>query len=540
MLRKHVIEAVFKRNLMAYFSGVLGYLFIVVFVVAGAAFAFSPEFFANNLANLDQLSRYYPLLLLFIVPAITMGVWAEEKKLGTDELLFTLPATDVEILLGKYLAVVCVYTVALLFSLTQLGVLAYYADPDWGLLICTYFGYWIAGASLLSAGMFASALTNSNTVAFVLGVAICAVPVFIDRLAPGNQFLQELSLSEQLREFTMGVIPLSGILYFVSFAVFMLYLNAVVIGRRHWSSGREGALMELQFGIRAICLAATLVSLNVVVGRGSEVIGLRFDMTAEKIFTLSSTTRELIKKIDKDHPVLIQAFISRRVPREFVFKKRQLRGLLRQYDRLGGNRIAVRFVDVEPYSEEAEEAESYGIEPLRVQTEREGRFEEVDIYLGAVVSSPYDEVVIPVFEEGTPIEYELTRSIRTVSQEERLTVGILRTDALVTGGFRMAAFRSVPEWRISRELKKQYRVEEVSPDSEIDREKYDVLMAVLPSSLTQKQMEHFVDYVQSGKPVLIFDDPYTWYDQGMSSPRQPKPRPGGMFGGAPPEQKADG
>src|SRR5688572_5031291 len=103
--RGHVVSAVFKRNVLSYFSGVLGYLFIVAFVVAGAFLAFSPMFFTNNLANLDQLSEAFPMLLLFLVPAITMSTWSDEKKLGTDELLFTLPASDFEILLGKYFAV---------------------------------------------------------------------------------------------------------------------------------------------------------------------------------------------------------------------------------------------------------------------------------------------------------------------------------------------------------------------------------------------------------------------------------------------------
>jgi len=116
-MRTHVIFAVLKRNLMSYFSGVLGYLFIVVFVIAAAASAFNAEFFTNNLANLDQLTEAFPYLLLFIIPAITMTAWAEEKRLGTDELLFTLPGTDLEIVIGKYLSLVVVYTVALAFSI---------------------------------------------------------------------------------------------------------------------------------------------------------------------------------------------------------------------------------------------------------------------------------------------------------------------------------------------------------------------------------------------------------------------------------------
>ena len=152
MLRRHVIGAVFQRNFWSYFSGVIGYLFIVAFVLAAALLAFREQFFTNNLANLDQLNTYFPHLLLFIVPAITMGVWAEEKKLGTDELLFTLPVSDLEVLIGKYLAVVAVYSVVLLFSLANCVVLGFIGNPDWGLITTTYLGYWLAGCALLERG----------------------------------------------------------------------------------------------------------------------------------------------------------------------------------------------------------------------------------------------------------------------------------------------------------------------------------------------------------------------------------------------------
>jgi len=536
MLRRHVVSAVFQRNVLSYFSGVLGYLVIVVFVVAGAFVAFSPQFFTNNLANLDQLSAMFPVLLLFLVPAITMSSWADEKKLGTAELLFTLPASDVEILLGKYLAVLAVYTIALLFSITHLFVLAWIGNPDWGLLFSTFVGYWLAGAALLSAGMFASVLTSNTTVAFVLGTVICAIPVFIGYLAPLVESIRALSLSEQLRDFELGMIPFTGVLYFVSLTCFMLYLNLIFIRRRHWSSGQQ-TNMGTQFLLRAVSLAVILISLNSVVSQAA----FRADMTSEGLYSLAPTTRSIVTGIKDDSPVVIQAFLTPNVPRDYVPVRKRLIGLLRQFDQIGGSRIKVRYLDVEPSSEEAEEAKLYGIDAVHVVTERDGRRVDEDVFLGVVVSSPYDEVVVPFFGQGTPIEYELTRSVQTVSNEERPTVGVLTTDAGVIGPSQ--------EWRIVTELKKQYDVEEVSPDSPIAAERFDVLMAVLPSSLTQPQMEHFVNYVKTGQPVLIFDDPFPWvFNSGFgvsNAPRQPKPSPGGMFGGMggmnrqPPEPKAD-
>lgn len=544
MLKSHVIKAVFWRNLASYFSGILGYLFIVVFVVACAAAAFSPRFFTNNLATLDQLSEYFPLLLLFIVPAVTMTSWAEEKRQGTDELLFTLPAADIEILLGKYLSMLAVFTIALVFSGFNLVMLEYYADPDWGLLCTTYFGYWLAGGALLAAGMFASVLTSSVTVSFVLGVAFCAIPIFIGKLSTALPIFAALSLTEQMREYSLGLIPLTSLTYFVSLTGFMLYLNSIFIGKRHWSGGPDGATMGVQFWVRAISLMTILISVNVLVVRASEAFPfpVSADLTSEHLFTLSPTTRDLVKKIDSTRQVTIQAFITPDVPREQVMIQKRLKGLLRQYDREGGARLEVRFVDVKPFSDEAEEARLLGIMPIQVATEEDGRRGSQVIYMGVVISSPTDEVVVPMFEAGTSIEYELTRSIRTVATEQRLTVGILRTDAHVTGGFDMQAMRQLSEWRIQTELKKQYRVEEVSADTPIDEKKYDVLMAVMPSSLNPSQMQNLVDYVKKGKPTLVFDDPLPIFDNaGQMAPRLPKPKPGGMFGGfnQQPEPKAD-
>jgi ABC-2 type transport system permease protein len=569
-LRSQVVFSIFKRNFSSYFSGVLGYLFIIVFVVAGAAMAFNADFFTSNVPTLDQLTNGFPLLLLFLVPAITMTVWADERKQGTDELLFTLPVTDVEILLGKYLAVVAVYSVSLLFSLAYVVVLEFLGDPDWGLLFTTYFGYWLAGSAMLSAGMLASVLTTTPTVAFILGVVIAGIPVFfayvgrlieiVINLLEGigllklfgigdsstvqfnsvRQLFSELSLQEQFRDFGLGVIPLSGVLYFVAFTVLMLYLNLVFITKRHWGAGHKLGT-GLHYSVRTVCLALILMCCTAWAGYAA----MRVDATAEQLFSLSSATEAVLDEIESDRPIEIQAFLSPEVPSEYVDTRRNLVGLLRQFDQIGGGNVEVRYVNVEEFSKEADEAEHFGIEPVRLLSEVDGRRTEVEVYLGAVVISSYDKVVVPFFGKGLPIEYELTRSIRTVAAEQRHKIGILTTDANL--------LNFSQEWQIVTELKKQYDVESVSADSPINADEFDVLMAVMPSALTVEQMANLVSHVKAGHPTLLFDDPFPIaMSSGMgisNAPRLPKPQQnqmggmGGMFGGGqqpPPPPKADG
>jgi len=579
MFRSHVILAVAKRNFRSYFSGILGYLFILVFCVASAAMAFSAAFFAANQANLDQLTQGFPWLLLFVIPAITMSAWSDEKKLGTDELLFTMPSTEVEVLAGKYLAVLGVYTVALACSLVNVLVLIWLGSPDSGAVFSSYAGYWLAGAALLTAGMLASSLTNSSTVAFVLGVVFCCVPVMLYYVtnvvewvygvfgATGEFYelrnrLASMSLQQQLQDFSVGVLPLSGIAWFSFFAAVMLYLNLIVISKRRWSASKQVG-MGAQFAVRTVCLLVTAVSLMAIFWT----YPVRADLSAENLFTLSEATKNTVLGLKETQRITIQSFISPDVPGDYVETRRQLRGLLREFEISSGSAITWRDIEVEPFSEEAEQARALGIEPVRLQYERDGKREEAEVFLGAFIQSSTDELVIPFFGKGLPIEYELTRSLRTVSQEKRLTVGVLLTDAQA-----MSEGESGGKWEIVRELEKQYKVIAVNPSKPIlaqDKpaaeekpegsedtknaeskdeeaaEGFDVLLAIMPSSLTQPQMDNLVEYVKAGKPTLIFDDPCPFVFQtqaGLSmAPRLPKPGGGGgMFGGGPPpEQKAD-
>ncbi len=272
----HVIRAIFRRNFVSYFSNPTGYVFICVFVLLGSFSAFWPdEFFNANLANLDQLNHWFPYIMLVFIPAITMSIWADEKRQGTDELLLTIPAADIDVVLGKYFAAVAIFSVALLFSLfCNLAVLNTLGVPDIGLLLGTYFGYWMVGLAMLAIGMVASFLTGNLTVAFILGVAFNAPLVFLDVLdvivrgSTWTSTAKGWSIGEQMSDFGRGVISLASILYFLMIAVVMLYVCMVLIGRRHWLGGRGGRSMAPHYVVRALALVGA--------GRRSKFAGAEF------------------------------------------------------------------------------------------------------------------------------------------------------------------------------------------------------------------------------------------------------------------------
>ena len=215
--------AVMKRNFVAYFSSPTGYVFLCLFVLLTSFADFWPhEFFTTNLANLDQLNKYLPYIMLVFIPSITMSIWAEEKRQGTDELLLTLPAKDFDIVIGKYFAAVLVFTVSLLFSqLSNYAVLIAMtgAQLDSGLMFATYLGYWWMGIAMLSIGMVASFLTHNLTVGFIFGAAFNAPLAFFsnsDVILSDTKWISRLfewSLLQRFESFGRGLISLPSIFY---------------------------------------------------------------------------------------------------------------------------------------------------------------------------------------------------------------------------------------------------------------------------------------------------------------------------------------
>ena len=548
---KHAAYAVLKRNFLAYFSNPTGYVFLCLFVLLTSLAAFWPhDFFQSNLANLDQLNLYLPQIMLVFISAITMSIWAEERRQGTDELLLTIPAGDFDIVLGKYLAAVAIFSASLLFSqLTNFAVLnaLTLGDLDTGLFVTTYVGYWMIGLAMLAVGMIASFLTNNLTVGFILG-ALFNLPLvaamWADTIIPTAGLalvVQMMSYFTASEEFSRGVVSLRSVVYFLFIVVIGIYVSMILIGRRHWSGGRDGSSLlghylarGLSLVVIAISVSALLVNYNVV----------RWDTTDEKLSSLSSHTKKLVRQLNLERPIYAEAFISKSLPEMYVQTKNDMIAMLSELKANGGSDMHITIHDeLEPFSDEAARAENqYNIKPQTVLSRSRGAFKQEDIFMGAVFRCGLDKVVVPFVDRGIPVEYEMVRSICTVAQEERYKIGVVKTDANLFGGFQMMGMqpRQIPKQLIIEELEKQYDVVPVDPSNPIV-ENFSALLVVQPSSLTQPQLDNLVDAIRQGVPTAIFEDPMpVAFEGGPPGTNDPRQAPGGMFNrGQPPEPKGD-
>lgn len=234
------ILTIAKKEFRAYFLSPIAYVYLITFLVV-TCWLFFRTFFLVGQADMRSFFTLMPWIYLFFIPAVSMGKWSEERKLGTMELLLTLPVTDVQVVLGKFFAALALLVIALAFTFTIPVSVAVLGDVDVGPIIGGYLGLIFMGAAYLSIGLFISALTENQIIAFILGVVACFALLIVGEpivTISMPDFLvgvfQYLGLGTHFNSIGRGVLDSRDIIYYLSVIGFFLWLNLKAVEARSW------------------------------------------------------------------------------------------------------------------------------------------------------------------------------------------------------------------------------------------------------------------------------------------------------------------
>ena len=239
---------IFWREMAGYFATPLAYVFIVIFLaLSGALTFFAGGFFESEQASLRTFFNFHSWLYLILIPALSMRLWAEERRNGTIELLMTLPVTLAQAVMGKFITAWCFAGVALALTFPIWLTVNYLGEPDNGVIVAGYFGSFLMAGGFLAVGSFVSALTKNQVIAFVVSAALCflfiatGTSVVINGLtewAPGGliDFVRSLSFTDHYSAIAQGKLDLRDVFYFFSVIALFLFLNGVAVERSKASS----------------------------------------------------------------------------------------------------------------------------------------------------------------------------------------------------------------------------------------------------------------------------------------------------------------
>lgn len=431
------IMSITRKEIRSYFLSPVAVIFLGVFLLITLfTFFTQSRFFIRGIADVRPLFEWMPLLLVFLVSAITMRQWSEEQKMGTLEVLLTLPLKTSELVLGKFFAGFTLVSVALALTLPLPLTIAQLGPLDSGPVIGGYVAALLLASAYLAVGLCVSALSDNQIVSLMVTLIVCGTLYFLGSetlLGFMNQesaeFFATLGSGSRFLSVERGVIDLRDLFYYVSLTGFFLALNTLAIERKRL----ELVPLDRPSQWKSARLSAGLFGLNLLVGNVllHEIRPGRLDLTEDHLYTVSDVTVDVIQALDEK--INITGYFSERTHPLLAPLVPQVKDLLKEYQARGGNKIEVNFVD--PHSDEELEKElssTYGIKSLPISVADRSEMSFVNAYFHLLIRYG-DEHLVLGFEDLVDIrrdhsnndfelqlkglEYTLTKSIKAVSQE---------------------------------------------------------------------------------------------------------------------------
>ncbi|MEM7343391.1 MAG: Gldg family protein [Chloroflexota bacterium] len=426
------ILAITRKELSSYFGSPMALIFVGVFLAAALfSFFWVDTFFARGLADVRPLFRWMPLLLIFLVAALTMRQWSEEEQTGTLEILLTLPVRTLDLILGKFLAVLALVTISLALTFFLPITASSLGNLDWGPVIGGYLAALLLASAYTAIGLFLSSRTNNQIVALILTVVLCGILYLIgtqtiSQLAgqPLGDIFRALATGSHFESIERGVVDVRDLIYYLSLTVLFLAANILSLDSKRWSEGEQTVAVQRNAIIAVVLVAVNLILLNVWL---YPINTARLDLTQQQEFSLSNTTKDLVSNLPE--PLLIRGYFSENSHPLLVPLIPRIRDLLQEYEVAGQGQIQVEILDPVTDPElEAEANQTYGIRPTPFQIA--GRYEAsvVNAYFDILIRYGDQNEVLNFRDlievEPSPngqievrlrnLEYDLTRSLKKV------------------------------------------------------------------------------------------------------------------------------
>ncbi len=377
-----------RREFAAFFASPIAFIFLGAFLaVTLFVFFWVETFFARNIADVRPLFQWLPVLLIFLVAAITMRMWAEERRSGTLEILLTTPVKPLHFVLGKFLACLGLVAVALALTLPLPLTVSLLGPLDWGPVVGGYVATLFLAAAYIAIGLFVSARTDNQIVSLIVTALLCGLFYLLgsDTLTAlfgtrAAEFLKLLGTGSRFESITRGVIDLRDLYYYLSLVGVFLALNVYALERLRWA-GNPVNPQHRRWGWATLLLGANFLAANLWL----HPIGwARADITEGHIYSISDATRAYLARLRE--PLLIRGYFSAQTHPLLAPLVPRLQDLLREYAIAGGDKVRVEFIDPAEHPDlEQEAGQKYGIRPVPFQTASK--------YQASIVNSYFDILV---------------------------------------------------------------------------------------------------------------------------------------------------
>ncbi|WP_228851355.1 gliding motility-associated ABC transporter substrate-binding protein GldG [Aegicerativicinus sediminis] len=392
--------AILKKEIRSFFASPIGYLVIAIFLLLTglAIWVFKGEMniLDNGFADLSSFFTLAPWIFIFLVPAITMRSFADEKKQGTLEILLTKPVSVIKIVLGKFFGYFLLILLALLptfiyvYSVYQLG--NPIGNLDTGSIIGSYFGLVFIAAAYTSIGVFSSSITDNQIVAFVIGVFLCFFMYYgFEGLSEynilGNFHPESLGMDYHYSSISRGVLDINDFIYFLSITTFFVLLTVPMVRNRR---------IQKKDYLKISVVLIGLLILNYLIGT---FLYARYDLTKDKRYTISTATRNIVKEIES--PLVIDVFLEGDFPSGFRKLKNETKQLLEEFN-LYNRDIIFNFIDpledVSTRESNIENLVKRGMQPMQISVQENGKSSQELMFPWALASYNANTVKIPLLK----------------------------------------------------------------------------------------------------------------------------------------------